>query len=244
MFEQTSCLSEFARSAERFLTGCRPPKRWIVGGAAFFLIGLSALDAQEVWNGPPHTSRTWFNPANWRPMSLPTSNTNAIVVNRGTAEIGVGDAFAANLRIDSSSTVDISAGSLTVTNPVLVGTEGRLLFSGGTLTAAGADPTIQDNGIVEFSGTGNQTLRHTLAGIGGLTVDLDGTLFVFSRNNYAGRTLITAGTLQAESVTALSKSSAFTVNSGATLDLNGSNNTIGSLSGAGTVSNTNTTQRH
>jgi len=239
MFVQTSC---FRESAERFLTGCRLPKRWIIGGVAFFLIGLSALDAQEVWHGPRGTSSSWFNPANWSPMSLPTSDTNAIVVNGGTADIGLGQAFAANLRIDSNSTIDISAGSLTVSNPVLVGTEGRLLFSGGTLTATGANPRIQDNGIVEFSGTGNQNLSHTLTGIGGLTVDLDGTLFVFSSNNYGGRTLIVAGKLQAKSVTALSPFSAFTVNSGATLDLNGFNNRIGSLSGAGTVSNSNSTR--
>jgi autotransporter-associated beta strand protein len=239
MFVQTSC---FRESAERFLTGCRLPKRWIIGGVAFFLIGLSALDAQEVWHGPRGTSSSWFNPANWSPMSLPTSDTNAIVVNGGTADIGLGQAFAANLRIDSNSTIDISAGSLTVSNPVLVGTEGRLLFSGGTLTATGANPRIQDNGIVEFSGTGNQNLSHTLTGIGGLTVDLDGTLFVFSSNNYGGRTLIVAGKLQAKSVTALSPFSAFTVNSGATLDLNGFNNRIGSLSGAGTVSTSNSTR--
>jgi autotransporter-associated beta strand protein len=56
---------------------------------------------------------------------------------------------------------------------------------------------------------------------------------VFSTNNtYSGATTLTAGTLEADSTSALSPNSAFTVNS--ILDLNGFSNTIGSLSGAAT----------
>jgi len=54
-------------------------------------------------------------------------------------------------------------------------------------------------------------------------------------NTYTGGTTISAGTLQAGSAASFSPNSAFTVNS--TLDLNGFNNTIGSLSGNGTVLN-------
>jgi len=56
-------------------------------------------------------------------------------------------------------------------------------------------------------------------------------------NTYSGVTNITAGTLQAGAASTFSSASAFTVGTGANLDLNGFNQTIGSLAGAGTVTN-------
>ncbi len=68
-------------------------------------------------------------------------------------------------------------------------------------------------------------------------MDLTGTLFMSGNNTYSGETLLISGTLKADTATALSPKSAFTVNSNSTLNLNGFNNTIGSLSGTGTVLN-------
>ena len=56
-------------------------------------------------------------------------------------------------------------------------------------------------------------------------------------NTYSGVTNITAGTLQAGAASTFSSASAFTVGTGTSLDLNGFNQTIGSLAGAGTVTN-------
>ena len=52
---------------------------------------------------------------------------------------------------------------------------------------------------------------------------------------YTGATAVNVGTLQAGAVNAFSPFSAFTIASGATLDLNSFNQTIGSLAGAGGV---------
>ena len=68
-----------------------------------------------------------------------------------------------------------------------------------------------------------------------------GTLLLSATNTYSGATDVKAGTLLAGSAGAFGASTAFTVASGATLDLNGFNKTFGSLSGAGTVSGANTT---
>ena len=57
-------------------------------------------------------------------------------------------------------------------------------------------------------------------------------------NTYSGVTTVSAGTLQAGSVTALSAMSDFTVATGATLNLSGFSNSLGSLAGSGTVTNT------
>jgi len=68
-----------------------------------------------------------------------------------------------------------------------------------------------------------------------LLVNGTGTLILSGANTYRGATNVELGTLQAGSTTALSANSAFSVT--ALLDLHGFNNTIGSLSGTGIVTN-------
>jgi len=65
-----------------------------------------------------------------------------------------------------------------------------------------------------------------------------GTWILTGTNTYSGATNVAVGTLQAGSSTAFSPNSAFNV--AAVLDLHGFNNTIGSLSGNGTVTNNGT----
>ena|SRR5258708_6847765 len=62
-----------------------------------------------------------------------------------------------------------------------------------------------------------------------------GMLTLSGSSTYAGATAVNAGTLQAGAVNAFSPSSALTVATGAILALNSSNQTIGSLAGAGSV---------
>jgi autotransporter-associated beta strand protein len=71
----------------------------------------------------------------------------------------------------------------------------------------------------------------------GLTKIGNGTLTLTGANTYSGATNVDAGTLQGGAVNTFSGASAFTVAGGAFLDLNGLNQVIGSLAGAGTVTN-------
>jgi len=64
-----------------------------------------------------------------------------------------------------------------------------------------------------------------------------GTLTLSGTNTYSGATTVSAGTLKAGSTSAFGSNSATTVASGATLDLAGFSNAVGSLAGAGTVTN-------
>jgi autotransporter-associated beta strand protein len=62
-----------------------------------------------------------------------------------------------------------------------------------------------------------------------------GTTVLAGPNTYTGATNVNAGTLRAGAANAFSPFSAFSVASGATLDFNSFNQTIGSLAGAGNV---------
>ena len=227
------------------------------------LIGSSALHAQNVWVGPgPFVDESWFTPGNWT-LGVPTNTQSALVDNGslaqipapitgGTAQIAAAPtgAVASTLTIGTTvpgSTVQL-LGTLTLGNPLIIGTNGTFRFSGGTLFGAGG--AIQNNGTIVFDAQGgNQTLVHDITGSGTVTVNIGGGILTVSSNNtYSGATTVFAGTLQARSTTAFSPNSAFTLvttaipgaspaPSNPTLDLNGFNNTIGSLSGTGVVLN-------
>ena len=79
------------------------------------------------------------------------------------------------------------------------------------------------------------TLSGTVTGTGAFTKIGTGTLVLSGTNNYGGATNVDAGTLQAGSANVFNSVSDFSVASGATLDLNNLNQTIGSLAGAGIV---------
>jgi autotransporter-associated beta strand protein len=81
------------------------------------------------------------------------------------------------------------------------------------------------------------TISAVIAGTAGLTKAGLGTLTVSGANTYTGATAVNAGTLQAGATNTFAPTSAFTIASGATLGLNNFNQTIGSLAGAGTVTN-------
>jgi autotransporter-associated beta strand protein len=232
----------FVRCSARFLVDCFLAKPWL-GVLSLILIGSSGLYGQEnVWQGAA-TSISWFTASNWSLGAPPTINQTALVNNGTTAQIaqipeGSAEAEANTLTVGSTvagSTVQlVDAGRLTLTNPLIIGTGGTFRFSGGTLVAANGTP-LHNNGTILFDTAVDHLLVHNVDGSGQLIMDITGTLSVLSNNTYSGRTMLIAGTLEADSATALSPNSAFTVNS--TLNLNGFNNAIGSLSGTGTVLN-------
>ena len=97
------------------------------------------------------------------------------------------------------------------------------LISAETLTTGSLGTTDSYAGII--SGTG-----------GSLTKVGTGTITLSGVNTYTGATTVNGGTLKAGVITqAFGLNSAMTIASGATLDLGGFNETIGSLAGAGTV---------
>ncbi len=128
----------------------------------------------------------------------------------------------------------------------------------GTLNLNGFSQTV---GALDRAGTTATTMQITSATAATLTVNqttttnytggitgavslvksASGTLTLSGPNTYTGLTTISGGRVTAGSTSSLSPNSAFTVASGAFLELDGFSNSIGSLAGAGTVENANVT---
>lgn len=172
-----------------------------------------------------------------------TINSGGTVTNNGTFVSKLGP-------------LTLNGGRLTSTGGLNT-TQGPVAWMlGGTVTATGSSTsTISGTGKVmlgsgaqtgtTFNVTGTKLLVSANLINGGttaawgvqqpsyLTKQGTGTLTLSGANTYAGTTTVSAGTLQAGAANSLSSGSAVTVASGATLDLNGYNQTIASLAGAG-----------
>ena len=140
----------------------------------------------------------------------------------------------------------MSAGKLQLGTGGSLASTGALTVNGGTFdlngnsqavtTFSGTGGTVTSASAATFTAGDNSTTPATFAGTitGSLAVTKQGTgtLILTGTNTYTGATTIDAGTLQAGADFTLSSSSRVTVNTGAMLDLNNHNNSIGSLSPA------------
>jgi autotransporter-associated beta strand protein/T5SS/PEP-CTERM-associated repeat protein len=130
--------------------------------------------------------------------------------------------------------INFMAGNLGTGTITLNG--GGLQWATGNTSDISAQLAAIGSGGATFDTNGNNVSFATmLTGSGGLTKAGIGTLTLGAAATYAGATNVNGGTLQAGVVNALPTSSAVTVAGGATLALNGFNQTVGSLAGAGSV---------
>ena len=147
---------------------------------------------------------------------------------------GVGAAGSAIVRLGA-------AGQIADTTAVTLASDGRFDLNNNSETVgsiagvAGAQIAL-GSATLTTGDIGNTTYAGDIGGTGGVTKQGTGAWTLSGNNTYTGATLVSAGALVAGSTTAFAALSAFTVN--ATLDLNGKNNSIGSLAGTGIVRDT------
>ncbi len=137
---------------------------------------------------------------------------------------------------------DVQAGTLSIDSDASLGdVSGDLTLSGGTLLttadviSARAIVLTQNTASTIDNGGHNDSFSGVISGNGSLTFAGSGTTTLSGVNTYTGATNINAGTLQTGVANALSASTAVTVASGATFNLNNYNQSVGSLAGAGDV---------
>lgn len=169
-----------------------------------------------------------------------TTGGSVVIDNEQILSLGSGtQTFGGVISGQGGLTVSGATQTLTGTNTY----QGATLISSGTLEIGDG---VTDGSIANTSGiTTNGTLRLNLAadqnyavgidGTGGITKTGAGVLTLSGTNSYSGTTAITSGTVKAGSTTALGTNSAVSLSNtaGVTLDLNGNNVAIGSLTGGG-----------
>ena len=152
------------------------------------------------------------------------------ICSNGNALLASGLTFKANT--SGALACTLASGPTGSSGPVFTG--GTLQIGGANIVSALPITLMSQGGTIDTNGN-SATLSGAISGPGGLTKIGAGTLTLSGSSTYTGATSVNAGTLQAGAVNAFSPFSAFTVASGATLDLNSFNQTIGSLAGAGSA---------
>ena len=152
------------------------------------------------------------------------------ICSNGNALLASGLTFIA--RTSGALACTLASGPTGSPGPVFTG--GIMQFAGANITSALPISLQAAGGTFDTNGN-NATLSGAISGPGSLTKIGAGTLMLSGAGTYTGATAVNVGTLQAGAVNAFSPFSAFTIASGATLDLNSFNQTIGSLAGAGGV---------
>ena len=124
-------------------------------------------------------------------------------------------------------TADDSYGGATT---IAAGTRLDVAVGGTTGTLGAGD--VDDNGVLAFDRADSVAVTNNISGSGEV-LQFTGTLTLTGDNTYTGATFVKSGTLKAGAINALGANSAVTVESGATLDLNGFDESIGGAFGRG-----------
>ncbi len=189
-------------------------------------------------------------------LSGANTYTGATLVNAGTLAVTVNNALgtnAAGTTVASGATLDLrnviyttteavtlnggtlaaSTGTSSLAGAVSLGAASTVNVTGTQLTMSGA---VNNAGFgLTVDGTGNTIASGVVSGAGALTKQGPGTLTLSGNNTYTGNTSINAGTLQLGAANRIADTSAVTVASGATFNLNNFAETVGSISGAGNI---------
>jgi autotransporter-associated beta strand protein len=125
------------------------------------------------------------------------------------------------------------AGTNTLSGSLTVAGSSRIESDAGTLTLGGN--VGLGSSSLNVGGNANTNISGVISGSGGISKDGAGTLTLSASNTYTGATAVNAGTLVLGANNVLANTTAVSIAAGATFDVNGKTDTIGSLSGAGTL---------
>lgn len=187
-----------------------------------------------------------------------TSTAYAGIIENGSGTVSLTKTGTGNLGLSGTNTytgvTTFAAGILgvsTIGNGGVAGNlgaassaAGNLVFDGGALACMATGSTDRNftinpgkTAIINLGASADLTISGAAAATtGGLTVNANNQTLTLSGNNlYTGATTVNSGTLKLGAAGVISDSSAVTVANGATLNLNGFTETVGSLAGSGNV---------
>jgi filamentous hemagglutinin family protein len=156
--------------------------------------------------------------------------TGSTVINAGTLRMGIANALPSTTAVGianvAGATLDLNNFDQTIAILALGGT------TGGNVTLGSATLTLNSAASFSYGGV--------ISGTGGIIKQGAGTQTFTNAQTYTGSTVINGGTLQLGTNNVFSNTSAVTIANaaGATLDLNGFNDTINVISGGGGVGGT------
>jgi autotransporter-associated beta strand protein len=131
--------------------------------------------------------------------------------------------------------IQSTAGSNTLTGNISLADNARLHADAGSALNLTTGTTSLSSYTLTIGGAGSTSISQVISGTGGLIKADASTLTLSGSNTYTGATRIDAGSLQLGASNVLSNSTAVTVGHNATFNVNGYNDTIGSLAGTGNV---------
>jgi autotransporter-associated beta strand protein len=140
------------------------------------------------------------------------------------------------LALTNGGRVNLGGFTLTNVGGGLLG-QGNSSISGGTITV-GTPGTGGSLFVHVDSGgflTNNAVVANNGSGVVSLVKANSGTLLLGGANTYTGGTYVHEGTLMLSAANSVPSSSALTVANGATFDLNGLSESLGSIAGAGSI---------
>ncbi len=181
---------------------------------AALLLAAPAQADDYVWVGGSGTG--YATPANW--------NLNT--------------AFPGNLVADTATFGNTAGASETVTlaGPATLTDWTFNTTAATSYTVDGGQTVTLSGGILNTSTGGTHTIANAIAGTGGIVQNGAGSTLVLSgANTYTGATTVSAGTLGVTANDRLSSSTALSIAAGATFDIGTTQQTVASLSGAGTL---------
>ncbi|TPM39013.1 autotransporter domain-containing protein [Mesorhizobium sp. B2-3-4] len=193
---------------------------------------VGAAGSYGFWNGAQTTANNMVNGGTGTWSAAGTNWTNA----SGSAS-GVYDPAAMMIFQGTPGTVTVSAGggALDIGGGMQFFVDGYQV-SGDALNLTGAGVPIRvGDGTAAGAGM-SATILSALTGSGGIDKTDLGTLVLSGANTYTGGTTISAGTLKLDGAGTLGATTgALAIASGGTLDLAGTNQIVGALSGTGSI---------
>ncbi len=145
--------------------------------------------------------------------------------------------LASALTSSGGSLVKLGTGTLTLS--------ANNTYSGGTTVSAGTlqlgnggslgSGAVVNNATLALNRSDHPTVANAISGTGALTKLGTGSVTLSGNNTYTGNTTVTAGTLRAGATGVFSSLSRHTIDAGSTLDLDNYDQTLGGLSGSGSI---------